>query len=123
MSVELVNITKHYRTLQGRHTVYRNFNLKIERNQHIGVIGHNGAGKSTLLRIIAGVEVPDHGRVIRNMSVSWPLAFTGFFASDLTGTANAKFCARLYGLDARDVVAFVTEYSGLGKFMDWPVKG
>jgi capsular polysaccharide transport system ATP-binding protein len=123
MTIKLINVTKHYRTLQGRHTVYKNFNLTIERNKSIGVIGHNGAGKSTLLKLICGAELPDLGRVERNMSVSWPLAFTGFFSSDLTGTANATFCARLYNQDPKRVVDFVKDYSGLGKFMDWPVKG
>ncbi len=123
MSIELINVTKHYRTLQGRHTVYRNFSLKIGRKDSIGVIGHNGAGKSTLLKLICGAEVPEKGRVVRNMSVSWPLAFTGFFAPDQTGTANATFCARLYGKNPKEVVEFVREFSGLGKFMDWPVKG
>jgi capsular polysaccharide transport system ATP-binding protein len=123
MTIELINITKHYRTLHGRHTVYRDFNLAVGPHDAIGVIGHNGAGKSTLLKLICGAELPDKGRVVRNMSVSWPLAFTGFFAPDQTGTANATFCARLYGKDPKEVVEFVRDFSGLGKFMDWPVKG
>lgn len=123
MTIELINVTKQYRTLQGRHTVYRDFNLKVGRNDSLGVIGHNGAGKSTLLKLICGAEIPDRGRIVRNMSVSWPLAFTGFFAPDQTGAANATFCARLYGKDPKEVVEFVRDFSGLGKFMDWPVKG
>ena len=123
MSIRLVDVTKAYRTNRGVHPVYRNFNLQIDRGDAVGVIGHNGAGKSTLLKLIAGSEKPDSGRIVRGMTVSWPLAFTGFFQLELTGTHNAMFAARLYGKDPREVVARVKAFSELGKFMDWPVKG
>jgi capsular polysaccharide transport system ATP-binding protein len=123
MTIELVNVSKSYRTLHGSHAVYRDFNLTIEPRQSIGIIGRNGAGKSTLLKLISGAERPDSGKVLRRMSVSWPLAFTGFFQPNLTGSANVIFAARLYGRDPRAVLESVRDFSGLGKFMDWPVKG
>ena len=57
------------------------------------------------------------------MSVSWPLAFTGFFEPQLTGSANCAFTARMYGRNPAEVVERVRQFSELGKFMDWPVKG
>ncbi|HSJ70137.1 MAG TPA: ABC-F family ATP-binding cassette domain-containing protein [Acidimicrobiia bacterium] len=39
--------------------------LGISSGEHIGVIGRNGSGKSTLLRIIAGLEEPDGGSIVR----------------------------------------------------------
>jgi ABC transport system ATP-binding/permease protein len=39
--------------------------LGIASGERIGIIGRNGSGKSTLLRIIAGIEEPDDGSVIR----------------------------------------------------------
>jgi capsular polysaccharide transport system ATP-binding protein len=123
MSIALVDVTKQYRTLQGKHTVYRNFNLKIGRKDAVGIIGHNGAGKSTLLKLICGAEMPDKGQILRNMSVSWPVGYSGFFSPDQTGTSNAAFCARLYGRNTKEVVQYVREFSGLGEFMDWPLKG
>lgn len=49
-------------TLGGR-AVLDDINLTIDRPGLIGVIGPNGAGKSTLLRCLAGLTVPDSGRV------------------------------------------------------------
>lgn len=123
MTIQLINVAKSYRTLHGVHYIYRDLNLKIERSECIGIIGRNGAGKSTLLKMISGAEQPDSGRVVRDMSVSWPLGFTGFFDLKLTGTANAIFAARLYGRDPQQVLGRVREFAELGRFMDWPVKG
>jgi ATP-binding cassette subfamily F protein uup len=44
--------------------------LGVSEGERIGVVGANGAGKSTLLRLIAGVEQPDGGAVIRTSGVS-----------------------------------------------------
>jgi len=43
--------------------VIRNFSCEIAKGEKIGVIGNNGKGKSTLLKMLAGVLVPDAGRV------------------------------------------------------------
>jgi homopolymeric O-antigen transport system ATP-binding protein len=37
--------------------------LAIEHGTRIGLVGRNGAGKSTLLRVLAGIYVPESGRV------------------------------------------------------------
>lgn len=58
--VSLENVSKNY----GFKPLFENVTLGLEDNDKIGIIGANGSGKSTLLRIIAGVEVPDTGRVI-----------------------------------------------------------
>ncbi len=44
--------------------------LGVSEGERIGIVGANGAGKSTLLRLIAGVEEPDGGAVIRTSGVS-----------------------------------------------------
>jgi macrolide transport system ATP-binding/permease protein len=49
----------------GDRTVFTDLSLVAGRSERLGLIGENGAGKSTLLRIIAGVERPDGGRVLR----------------------------------------------------------
>ncbi|MGZ8362989.1 MAG: ABC transporter ATP-binding protein [Caulobacteraceae bacterium] len=122
MSIEISNVSKTYVTMGKRHTVFKNFNLTIERGVNWGVIGPNGAGKTTLLRMIAGALPPDTGHIKRNMSVSWPLGYGGSLNTSLTGRMNARFLARLYGKNPTEVERAAAEWSEIGKFMDWPVK-
>lgn len=55
------NITKAY----GERKLFHNASFFLEEGEKAGVIGINGTGKSTLLKIIAGLEEPDEGRVIK----------------------------------------------------------
>jgi len=45
--------------------VFDSLTLGIEDGDRIGVVGGNGDGKSTLLKLLAGIQTPDRGRVIR----------------------------------------------------------
>lgn len=40
----------------------KNFNLEIEPNELMGILGHNGAGKTTLINILTGVLNPDSSK-------------------------------------------------------------
>jgi capsular polysaccharide transport system ATP-binding protein len=104
------------------HTVLNGVSLQINKGEKLGILGRNGSGKSTLIRIISGAERPTSGQVVRNMSVSWPLAFGGSFQGSLTGIDNVRFICRVYGADFNVVLPFVREFSELGKFFREPVK-
>jgi ATP-binding cassette subfamily F protein uup len=56
---ELEHVGKRY----GQRQIVRDFSIRIQRGDKIGVIGPNGAGKTTLLRLILGELQPDEGRV------------------------------------------------------------
>lgn len=118
----LEHLSKAYETRTGLHHVLRDVNVTIQPGDKVGILGRNGAGKSTLIRLISGAEVPTRGHVRRLMSLSWPLAFSGAFQGSLTGLDNLKFICRIYGVDFRTRVAFVEDFSELGKFMREPVK-
>jgi len=47
----------------GNRTVIKDFTLRIQRGDRIGVVGSNGAGKSTLLKLLTGELAPDSGKV------------------------------------------------------------
>ena len=47
----------------GDRTLIKDFSLKVQRGDRIGLIGNNGVGKSTLLKILLGEITPDGGTV------------------------------------------------------------
>jgi ATP-binding cassette subfamily F protein uup len=59
--LSLENVSKNY----GIRPLFENVSLGLEDSDKIGIIGANGSGKTTLLRVIAGLEAPDGGRVVR----------------------------------------------------------
>jgi capsular polysaccharide transport system ATP-binding protein len=120
--IRLERVVKRYKTHRGLHTVLSGVDLEVRRGEKLGILGRNGAGKSTMIRIISGAELPNSGRVIRNMSVSWPLAFGGAFQGSLTGLDNVRFICRVYGADHRKAIPFIEEFSELGTFLREPVK-
>ena len=119
--IRLTNVCKDYPTKAGPRRVLNNISLAIRPGERVGILGQNGAGKSTLIRLISGGEQPTLGKIERNMSVSWPLAFSGGFQGSLTGTDNVRFICRIYGVDFESRLQFVKEFSELGIYMDEPV--
>jgi sulfate transport system ATP-binding protein len=59
MSIEIEHIDKKF----GDFTALDDVNLSIPQGEITALLGPSGSGKTTLLRIIAGLEVPDAGRV------------------------------------------------------------
>ncbi|RQT14714.1 ABC transporter ATP-binding protein [Burkholderia contaminans] len=120
--IDLKDICKDYHTRQGKRRVLDKINLRVHAGEKIGILGRNGAGKSTMIRLISGAELPTEGKIRRNMSVSWPLAFGGAFQGSLTGMDNLRFICRVYGADAKAAEPFVQEFSELGYYLREPVK-
>ena len=120
--IQLINVSKKYPTRNGWTTVLNDVNLTLKRGQKLGVLGRNGAGKSTLIRLMSGAEPPSSGKIIRDMSISWPLAFSGGFQGSLTGIDNLKFICRVYGADYQKVRDYVEDFAELGKYMYEPLK-
>ncbi len=61
MRLQLAGVTKHF----GANTILDQVDLALGPRSRVGVVGPNGVGKSTLLRILAGVQQPDAGSVVR----------------------------------------------------------
>lgn len=59
--VTLSNVSKRF----GGEEVLRGVSFRVERGDHLALVGANGAGKSTILRMIAGLEEPDDGILSR----------------------------------------------------------
>ena len=56
-------ISKSFMDGDEQRTIIRNFSLRIQRGDRIGIIGSNGAGKTTLLKLLTGELAPDEGKV------------------------------------------------------------
>lgn len=116
------NVTKSYPMGHGRKRVLKDLTLRIKPGERIGFLGRNGAGKTTLIKLIGGVEMPTSGKIRREMSVSWPLGFAGGFQGSLTGYDNARFIARIYGREYREIRDFVEDFTELGPQLKMPVR-
>lgn len=119
--ITVSNVTKHYRTRTGPKRVLDGINFTLTKGERLGILGRNGAGKSTLIRLVGGAESPTSGKITREMSVSWPLAFGGAFQGNLTGIDNVRFISRLYDQDPDRNLAFVEHFAELGRYLREPV--
>tara|TARA_B100000579_G_scaffold278933_1_gene230754 strand:- start:3204 stop:4919 length:1716 start_codon:yes stop_codon:yes gene_type:complete len=63
-SIELKDITFKYPSSKTH--IFKNLNLKITKNQFIGIVGESGIGKSTLIDILLGLIQPEEGKIILN---------------------------------------------------------
>jgi len=115
------NVTKTYRTGQGRRIVLTGASAEFPTGCNIGILGANGAGKSTLIRLLAGSELPDSGKIRREGRVSFPLGYGGTFHGALSGRENIAFIARVYGGDLRDTIDYVADFAEIGEYFDMPV--
>ena len=61
MRLQLVDVVRQH----GSHVILDGVTLQIDPATRLGLVGSNGSGKSTLLRILAGLEQPDSGTVVR----------------------------------------------------------
>ena len=96
--IQLLDVFKYYRTSGHTKIVLDHVSTVFERGHSYGILGVNGAGKSTMLRLIAGTEMPNSGKIRRDVRVSWPLGLRiGVQWTIMTGRNNVTFAARVYG--------------------------
>jgi capsular polysaccharide transport system ATP-binding protein len=100
--IRIESLTKSYLTLRGRKTVFRNLSFEVPEGRSVGLIGRNGAGKSTMMRLLAGVDLPDKGRILTPQRLSWPVGLSG-------------------GEAMKRVENFVADFAEIGEWFDLPV--
>lgn len=112
--IRFENLTKSFRTPTGRKVIIDHLNLELPTGRSLGLLGRNGAGKSTMMDLIAGLQKPDHGRIVTDGTMSWPVGMGGSMHPELTGAQNVRFIARIYGVDSDSLCDFVEDFAELG---------
>src|SRR5580658_3125078 len=102
----------------------RGISFVAYRGDAVGVIGRNGSGKSTLLRAIAGLLPPEQGNVYTQGEASL-LGVNAALLDDLTGERNVVLGCLAMGMTRAEVkqkYQSVVDFSGVGDFIDLPMK-
>ena len=102
----------------------RGMSFVAYRGDAVGVIGRNGSGKSTLLRAIAGLLPPEQGNVYSTGEASL-LGVNAALLEDLTGERNVILGCLAMGMtkqEAKDKYQSIVDFSGVGDFIDLPMK-
>lgn len=102
-----------------------NVNLHFQPGDRVGVMGHNGAGKTSLLRMLAGIYEPTSGAIEVKGKVSSLLDVTLGMDFEATGYENIMLRGLMQGLDyaqIKQLTPEIAEFSGLGDFLQMPVR-
>ena len=113
------------RTKPGEFWALRNVGFDVRPGESIGVVGRNGQGKSTLLKLVAGVLLPDEGRVQVHGGVAPLIEITGGFVGDLSVRENVRLTAGLHGMSRAEVSRRfdgMVDFAELQDFVDTPYK-
>ncbi len=103
----------------------RDVSFTVKQGEVLGIIGRNGAGKSTLLKILTRITPPTYGSVEIHGRVSSLLEVGTGFHRELTGRENIYLNGTVLGMKKKEVdrkFDEIVEFSGVGRFLDTPVK-
>lgn len=103
----------------------KQINLDVEQGDRLALVGGNGAGKSTLLKVLAGIYTPSQGQVHINGRISALLTVSVGLNPDATGRENIINRAMYMDVRPREMRAHIdeiVEFSGLGYYIDMPVR-
>ena len=119
--IEFRNVSKSFWTGERRKVILDNASFKVELGNSLGILAPNGTGKTTLVNMMAGLEKPDEGEIIRKSRISFPLGFMGGVVPRLSAMENCRFIARIYDKDPDYLEAFCRWVCGLEEYFDMPV--
>ncbi|WP_395687281.1 polysaccharide ABC transporter ATP-binding protein [Caenimonas koreensis] len=110
---------------QGSFWALRDFSLDVRKGDVLGVVGQNGAGKSTLLQMLCSTLKPSTGTLEVEGRIAALLELGAGFNPDFSGRDNLLLNGPLLGLtreQLQDRLESIIEFSGIGPFIDQPVK-
>jgi ABC-2 type transport system ATP-binding protein/lipopolysaccharide transport system ATP-binding protein len=103
----------------------RDIDLRLDKGDRLGLVGHNGAGKSTMLRVLSGVYEPSTGTATIDGKVSALTDMMMGMDVEATGYENIILRSAFMGVpidQAKRNVAEIEEFSELGNFLHLPLR-
>ena len=103
----------------------KDISLEVPEGETFGLMGHNGSGKSTLLKVMAKILEPNTGSVRSVGRMAAMLELGSGFHPELTGRENVYLNGSILGMSRKELDAkfeAITEFAGVGAFIDQPVK-
>lgn len=103
----------------------KDVSFTVEEGDRVGILGLNGAGKSTLLKVISGVFKPTEGKITVNGNIVPLLELGAGFDRQYTGGENIFLYGTVLGYSReflKEKYDEIVEFSGLGEFIDVPIK-
>jgi len=121
--IKLDQVTKYYPSKIGNQYILNNINFEIPQGHNVAILGSNGAGKSTLFRLLAMSEYPNSGKVVTDLSISWPVALATGIHPQMTGRENTRFIGRVNGVaDLNEYEKKVKAFADIGQKYELEVK-
>ncbi|MGD9293876.1 MAG: ATP-binding cassette domain-containing protein [Roseobacter sp.] len=115
------NVSKSFWTGTQHKVILDDVSFKVDLGTSLGILAPNGTGKTTLINMMAGLEKPDEGEIRRACKISFPLGFMGGVVNKVSAVENARYIARLYGLDPDYVESFCRWLCNLDEYFDQPI--
>jgi lipopolysaccharide transport system ATP-binding protein len=106
-------------------TALDDVSFTIEAGERVALVGHNGSGKTTLLRSIAGVYEPINGSLFVSGTISSLFDISIGFDPEATGRENVYLRGFVMGMTRAHLaerIDGIREFSGLGDYLDLPLR-
>ncbi|AUH34430.1 ABC transporter ATP-binding protein [Paracoccus tegillarcae] len=119
--LEFDNVSKSFWTGKQRKVILDQASFRVELGNSLGILAPNGTGKTTLINMMCGLEKPDEGEIRSDCRISFPLGFMGGVIARHSANENARYIARIYGLDPDYIEAFCRWLTDIGEYFDMPI--
>ncbi len=103
----------------------RDVSFEVREGEALGIVGHNGAGKTTILRILSSITSPTLGEITVRGRLAALVEVSSGFHPELTGRENVYLHGAMLGMrrtEIRRKLESIIEFSGVGQYIDVPVK-